>query len=95
MVAATVTLCGYSSGSEQVLNARFLCGFPPRSVFPPLGALKIVRLTLLCLSCERCLLQWAVWFTPLGSACLAHQPLPSSPSSCPTFAVFSRQSTGL
>lgn len=40
MVAATVTLCGYSSGSEQVLNAHFLCGFSPLSVFPPRRALK-------------------------------------------------------
>lgn len=66
MVAATVTLCGYRAGSQQVLGACFLCGFPPCSVLPP-KSLSTVYLTLLGLTCNCCLL-----WRPVDLSVLSH-----------------------
>lgn len=75
MVAARVALCGYSSGSEQALSACFLCGFPPRSAFPPLKALRNSVLDFCYASVVNAACSDGQGLKPPGSARLAHQPL--------------------
>lgn len=75
MVAARVTLCGYSSGSEQALSACFLCGFPPRSAFPPLRALRNSVLDFCYASVVNAACSDGQGLKPPRSARLAHQPL--------------------